>query len=253
MEGNSSRGETRVLTIGCAVAVITLVLGVWWFGNAFFPRKVPLQGTAGREAMEAHHVAPQYDRLVVMVVDAMRADFLYDVALGRAEEDLRNRTAATERGERSGAEMRWVREELIAKGRAVPLIGRAQAPTVTLPRVKALVSGSIPSFLDFVANFDSPSLQEDSIVRQLRAAGKRYEFSRSGNRSVFLTNRADSTSTEMTLGSSCSHPRRMSSPATKERLPFSCQTTLKWTKCDKMPRRRAVSALAEGRGRQRGG
>jgi ethanolamine phosphate transferase 2 subunit G len=37
-------------------------------------------------------------------------------------------------------------------GRALPFTGHALPPTVTLPRIKALTTGSIPNFLDAILN-----------------------------------------------------------------------------------------------------
>ena len=44
----------------------------------------------------------------------------------------------------------------------------ADAPTVTLQRLSALTTGSLPTFIDFAANFQSTELQADSIVRQMQ-------------------------------------------------------------------------------------
>lgn len=44
----------------------------------------------------------------------------------------------------------------------------ADAPTVTLQRLSALTTGSLPTFIDFAANFQSSELQGDSIVRQMQ-------------------------------------------------------------------------------------
>lgn len=42
---------------------------------------------------------------------------------------------------------------LISDGFALPFTAHATAPTVTMPRVKAITTGSIPSFLDMILNF----------------------------------------------------------------------------------------------------
>ena len=42
---------------------------------------------------------------------------------------------------------------LIESGAAVPFTGHASPPTVTMPRVKGITTGSLPSFLDLVLNF----------------------------------------------------------------------------------------------------
>lgn len=42
---------------------------------------------------------------------------------------------------------------LIRSGAAVPFTAHATSPTITMPRVKAITTGSIPSFLDVILNF----------------------------------------------------------------------------------------------------
>lgn len=55
-------------------------------------------------------------------------------------------------------------------------IARAHSPTVTMPRVKALMTGGIPGFVDVILNSVSSSLQEDSLPMQIVAAGKKILF-----------------------------------------------------------------------------
>lgn len=43
----------------------------------------------------------------------------------------------------------------------------ADAPTTTMQRLKALVTGGLPTFIDVAQNFDSPQIFEDSLICQL--------------------------------------------------------------------------------------
>ncbi|GFO34827.1 GPI ethanolamine phosphate transferase 2, partial [Plakobranchus ocellatus] len=49
-------------------------------------------------------------------------------------------------------------------------------PTVTLPRIKAMVTGSTSSFADVILNFGSSALEEDNIISQLKAHGQSIVF-----------------------------------------------------------------------------
>ena len=49
----------------------------------------------------------------------------------------------------------------------------ADAPTATLQRLKALLTGGMPTFFDISRSFSAGALQEDNLVHQLVAAGKR--------------------------------------------------------------------------------
>lgn len=61
----------------------------------------------------------------------------------------------------------------IHKGSAFPFTAKATAPTVTMPRIKAMTTGTIPSFLDAILNIaesdTSSSLDfHDNWVYQLK-------------------------------------------------------------------------------------
>ncbi|BGP23847.1 major facilitator super transporter protein [Rhodotorula toruloides] len=73
-------------------------------------------------------------------------------------------------------------QSLVDSGQALPYTAVAQAPTVTLPRLKALTTGSNPTFLDSILNVveesDTSAAFErvDSWVRQMAMAGKKVVF-----------------------------------------------------------------------------
>lgn len=66
---------------------------------------------------------------------------------------------------------------LIRSGAALPFTAHATAPTITMPRIKAITTGSIPSFLDVILNFaesdkSSSLLHQDNWLAQLKAKQK---------------------------------------------------------------------------------
>ncbi|KAJ1735751.1 major facilitator super transporter protein, partial [Coemansia biformis] len=152
-----------------AALLLLELLGLGLFAKGFFPYKRNLPGFAswadqpadmGRPDLGAADtgaqgppVAAQYGRLVLMVVDALRNDFVF--------------------GDKSA--MEYTRG-LLRAGRARGFTAKAQAPTVTMPRIKALMTGTVPSFLDAVLNIaesdTSSSLQHhDNLLWQLRTHG----------------------------------------------------------------------------------
>jgi len=63
---------------------------------------------------------------------------------------------------------------LIRSGTAIPFTAHATSPTITMPRVKAITTGSIPSFLDVILNFaesdtTSSLASQDTWLAQLKA------------------------------------------------------------------------------------
>ncbi|SCV70897.1 BQ2448_3659 [Microbotryum intermedium] len=138
--------------------------GALVFARGFFPVKPLLDGYNTPQARTSHSTTSiiahdahskngsddyvPFDRLAFILVDALRSDF----AFGRT------------------SKMSFV-HSLINDERALPFTALAQAPTVTLPRLKALTTGSNPTFLDAIMNLaegSAPVLQNvDSWVRQL--------------------------------------------------------------------------------------
>ncbi|RHZ52439.1 hypothetical protein Glove_461g70 [Diversispora epigaea] len=144
-----------------AILIILLgaqFIGLGLFSKGFFPYKKILSGFAKVEDLprypngkEALPPEPLFDRLVFMLVDALRSDFVF--------------------GENSG--MEFVKS-LIESHRAIPYTAHASAPTVTLPRIKALTTGTFPNFLDAIFNIaesDTSSLEfQDNWLTQLKNA-----------------------------------------------------------------------------------
>ncbi|CAE1174987.1 PIGG [Acanthosepion pharaonis] len=66
--------------------------------------------------------------------------------------------------------------QLLQQGKAIGHYGITHPPTVTLPRIKAMMTGSIPGFIDVVLNFNTNALQEDNLLSQLYKSGKKIIF-----------------------------------------------------------------------------
>ncbi|XP_076075722.1 GPI ethanolamine phosphate transferase 2, catalytic subunit-like [Mytilus galloprovincialis] len=92
-----------------------------------------------------------YEKVVVVLIDALRVDFA------------------------GGEQMPFLqsKKELDGMNSFVAIV---KPPTVTLPRIKALTTGSIPGFVDVVMNFGSSSLTEDNVVTQMKHHGKKMVF-----------------------------------------------------------------------------
>eukprot|EP00727_Mastigamoeba_balamuthi_P001161 m51a1_g11041 putative gpi ethanolamine phosphate transferase 2 isoform x6 (973) ;mRNA; f:444364-447804 len=136
------------------VALPALV-GVAEVAIGFFPVRPDVRRSSDLDALERNSgiPPPRFTRAVVLLVDALRADFVY-----------------------SNASKMDFTKLLIRQGRVYAYEARAAAPTVTLPRIKALTTGASPGFVDVVRNFAASDLRQDNVVRRLRAAGRRLVF-----------------------------------------------------------------------------
>lgn len=59
--------------------------------------------------------------------------------------------------------------ELLDNGFACRLNIKVDSPTVTMPRIKSITTGTIPNFIDVVLNLGSPKLNIDSLLYQTNA------------------------------------------------------------------------------------
>ncbi|KAI4128585.1 MAG: hypothetical protein LQ338_002679 [Usnochroma carphineum] len=131
------------------------------FASGFFPYKAFLPGHASSTASQAEFAqhAP-FDKLIFMVVDALRRS-----QTPQASTSILLTSTVT-------SYIRTIQAFDLPK--TMPFTAHATAPTITMPRIKAITTGSVPSFLDVILNFaesdKSSSLEnQDTWLAQLRA------------------------------------------------------------------------------------
>jgi ethanolaminephosphotransferase len=168
-----------------------IAASVLLFATGFFPYKPVLPGLAQYHDDHARLEAP-FDRLIFMVVDALRR-YLAGLAVHTTNWRLTAlcasvtsyspRTAASSTLNRmhvsnasAAGSSAKLRLRLIRDGAALPFTAHATSPTVTMPRLKAITTGSIPSFLDAILNLDetdktSSLASQDSWLAQMKAKG----------------------------------------------------------------------------------
>ncbi|KAI1487779.1 GPI ethanolamine phosphate transferase [Biscogniauxia mediterranea] len=139
-------------TVLLVAANLLIPVAILIFATGFFPYKPFLPGLAQYEHLEyGSPPAAPFDRLIFMVVDALRSDFVYV--------------------DGSGFEFT---QNLISSGVAIPFTAHATSPTITMPRIKAMTTGSTPSFLDAILSFDeadtsSTLAAQDTWLAQMKA------------------------------------------------------------------------------------
>ncbi|OAQ95849.1 hypothetical protein LLEC1_00272 [Akanthomyces lecanii] len=154
-------------TLPLAIANLLIPISILIFATGFFPYKPFLPGLAKFEVLESGP-PPQapFDKLVFVVIDALRSDFVYSHGSG-FEYTQRWVNHLTKRHLAYG-------RSLIRDGAAIPFTAYARSPTVTMPRLKAITTGSIPSFVDLILNIDegdksSALAAQDTWLAQLKA------------------------------------------------------------------------------------
>ncbi|KAH3745485.1 GPI ethanolamine phosphate transferase 2 [Pelomyxa schiedti] len=156
-----------------AVVVAAQCLGLAHFVRGFFPSlstfalnpqpacggddpamcAATQQFSSGSYEMQMNQNEPAFDRMVFMVVDALRSDFLFNP---------KSKMSFT--------------HSLISSGNGYSYVAHAQPPTVTMPRLKALTGGVVPMFMDVLLNLDSPSMTSPNWVNELAARHKKVLF-----------------------------------------------------------------------------
>uniref|UniRef100_A0ABM0GTS2 GPI ethanolamine phosphate transferase 2-like n=1 Tax=Saccoglossus kowalevskii TaxID=10224 RepID=A0ABM0GTS2_SACKO len=153
---------------GCFLILCLAVqsLAFYIFFKGFFPVKSAIPGKATfnnlpaeplPHSMKMKNEPPKavFGRLVIVLVDALRADFVF--------------------GNKADQHMPFT-SQLIKDDKTLSFIAKAHPPTVTMPRIKAITTGGIPGFIDIVLNVDSSALLEDNLISQLYSANKSIVF-----------------------------------------------------------------------------
>ncbi|KAL4644372.1 hypothetical protein ACB092_02G160000 [Castanea dentata] len=170
------------LTILTITGVTIQIIGLSLFVYGFFPVKPALSGVSGAESFrpptctplhnqtdsdlpphnlkslykELSGIAP-FDRLVLMVIDGLPAEFV----LGKDDKPL----------PKALMDAMPYTQSLLANGMAIGYHAKAAPPTVTMPRLKAMVSGAIGGFLDVAFNFNTQALLDDNLLGQFLKIG----------------------------------------------------------------------------------
>ncbi|KAM3273023.1 hypothetical protein ACQJBY_042819 [Aegilops geniculata] len=104
---------------------------------------------------------PAVDRLVIVVLDALRFDFVAPSTFFEEKQPWMDKLQ--------------VLQKLAADEKNSARIFKALAdpPTTSLQRLKALTTGGLPTFIDVGNSFGAPAIVEDNIMHQLVKNGKR--------------------------------------------------------------------------------
>lgn len=109
-----------------------------------------------------------FDKVILIVIDALGSQFI---------QDLRHPDQSNRLNEQSLDTMPFVSKSLRTHT-ALGFIARAMTPTVTMPRIKSLLSGTIPSFADIAFNLagDVSKFDVDNLVSLARMRDKTLVF-----------------------------------------------------------------------------
>ena len=135
--------------------------GIYLFTRGFLLSRLSLSTVASCSDLTSPcTLTPTHNRAILLIIDALRFDFLSPHPPEPHSPYYHN--------------VLTLPRELTAKHPRNSFLFNAHAdpPTATLQRIKALVTGSLPTFVDIGHNFGGSSIAEDSIIQQLQLANK---------------------------------------------------------------------------------
>ncbi|ESK88280.1 phosphoethanolamine n-methyltransferase [Moniliophthora roreri MCA 2997] len=135
------------------------IAGIYLFTSGFLLTRLALTETSSGGTL-----APTHSRAVLLIIDSLRFDFVTSdppLPVSPYHHNVLSLPAQLT--------AQYPKNSFIFNSYADP-------PTTTLQRIKGITTGSLPTFVDLGNNFGGSSIEEDSIVKQLRNAGKTCAF-----------------------------------------------------------------------------
>ncbi|KAJ6632149.1 alkaline-phosphatase-like protein [Mycena sp. CBHHK59/15] len=144
------------------IALVHLA-GIYLFTSGFLLTRLSLSNST--QCLDKKCILPPtHKRAVFLIIDALRFDFLSPEPPVPASPFHHNILNLPRELTKSSP-----RNSFLFNAYSDP-------PTATLQRIKGLTTGSLPTFVDIGNNFGGSSIAEDSIIKQLHAAGKTAAF-----------------------------------------------------------------------------
>lgn len=134
----------KYILILVSILVGNILLSVYVFTNGFLIRRLALNNTNTQSFSDLK----RFNKTVVLFVDALRFDFIFTTknslfGIPTIEKLLKN-------DPQNSKLFKFI----------------ADPPTTTMQRIKALMSGTLPTFIDAGSNFDSYLIEDDNLIQQ---------------------------------------------------------------------------------------
>ncbi|CDW60878.1 Phosphodiest domain containing protein [Trichuris trichiura] len=153
------------------VIVLEYCFGAFFFYRGFLLTRHTLQLTSSCYEVQNHVIAnvtsgcwvpASYRRSILVVVDALRYDFIAQQPYSKQIYHNRFRKV----------------QALLTNEPQHSMLFKfvADPPTTTLQRLKGLLTGSLPTFVDVGNNFAGSAIEEDNIIDQMIIQGKKVVF-----------------------------------------------------------------------------
>jgi GPI ethanolamine phosphate transferase 3 subunit O len=170
-QGNFQRKPTDVAILKFLIILLFFLslhlTGLFFFTRGFLLTRLVLQAKSSCSIPPVELSSPgdcwypqQFQKAIIVLIDALRYDFT--VPYPESQAQLYHNAFTTPYNIAS-----------TAPEHAFLLKFVADPPTTTLQRLKGLTTGSLPSFIDAGSNFAGTAIEEDNLISQLFASGRR--------------------------------------------------------------------------------
>ncbi|KAF9005177.1 hypothetical protein BDQ17DRAFT_1353965 [Cyathus striatus] len=140
------------------------IAGIYLFTRGFLLTRLSLEEYSDCPLAPCS-LPPTHKRAVLLIIDSLRFDFVTPDPPQHPSPFHHNILTLPQR-----LTEKYPKKSFIFNAYADP-------PTTTLQRIKALTTGSLPTFIDMGNNLGASSIDEDSIIKQLKLSGKKaYSF-----------------------------------------------------------------------------
>lgn len=139
-------------------SLLLLFAGLYEYTSGFFLTRYEIKIKATRHPLQPQ---AQYEKVIILLVDALRNDFVFPSDQEKVYTNkLKNVKYLLETQPEHSVIMNFI----------------SDPPTMTHLRVKSILTGALPTFIDFKDNIQSDEIQEDNIIYQLGAINKTSIF-----------------------------------------------------------------------------
>ena len=133
------------------IFISNIIASIYVFSNGFLIRRVSLNNVNTK----SYPNLKQFNKSIILFIDALRFDFIFK----------------NKQNEYFGiSTIEDLLETQPSKTKLFKFI--ADPPTTTMQRIKALMSGTLPTFIDAGSNFDSYLIEEDNLISQMHKNNK---------------------------------------------------------------------------------
>lgn len=146
------------------ILIFLYFIGILIFTSGFLLRRIVVNEKNTCSDNYCRQI-PIFDKAIIVIIDALRYDFL------TFNESLELQPLSYQNNFKN---MHHLLKTHPANGKLYRF--NADPPTTTLQRLKALTTGSLPTFIDAGSNFASTEISEDNVIDQLLRSNKSITF-----------------------------------------------------------------------------